>query len=220
MSVHPFVERLAGGRTLRLGFYGTSLTAEGAWVPQLTDALRTRFPGLVTTVNGAESGMHSRWGVENLDTRILAHAPDAVFIEFSVNDACARFGITVAEARANLETMIDRIQAANPACDVILQVMNPVLDRPAGHDGHRPELAAYQDNYRRVGTARGLLVIDHMPAWTALLGRDEAAFRAWVPDGLHPQAEGYARLVTPEILERLGVRTALREKLGIKLSAG
>lgn len=174
---------------------------------QLTDALCARFPGLVTVFNGAESGMHSRWGVENLETRVLAHAPDVVFIEFSVNDACARFGITVAEARSNLENMIDRIQAAHPECEVILQVMNPVLDRPAGHDGHRPELTAYQQNYRQVGAERGMLVIDHMPAWTALLNRDEAVFRGWVPDGLHPQAEGYARLVTPEILARLGVRT-------------
>ncbi len=187
---HPFIGRLASGLRQRIGFYGTSLTAGGAWVPQLTEALDARFPGLVTTFNGAGSGMHSRWGVENLDTKVLAHEPDVVFLEFSVNDACARFGITVAEARANLETMIDRIQTENPACDVILQVMNPVLDRPAGHDGHRPELAAYQDNYRQVGATRGLLVIDHMPAWTALLNRDEGTFRVWVPDGLHPQAEG------------------------------
>lgn len=205
MNPHPLVSRLAAGQPQRLGFYGTSLTAAGAWVPQLATALEARFPGLLATFNGAESGMHSRWGVENLDARVLAHRPDALFIEFAVNDACARFGISVAEARANLKNMIDRVLAQNPACDVILQVMNPVIDRPAGHDGHRPELAAYQDNYRQVARERGFLCIDHMPAWMELLERDEAQFRAWVPDGLHPQSEGYARLVTPEILRRLGL---------------
>ena len=201
--MHPLVQRLNAGRPQRVVFFGTSLTREGAWVPQLTGALEAQFPRLVTTFNGAESGMHSRWGVENLDTRVLAHKPDVVFIEFSVNDACARFEISVAEANANLESMIDRIRAANPACEVILQIMNPVLDRPAGHSGHRPHLVDYQDGYRQVGRARGLLVIDHMPAWSALLARDEAAFRAWVPDALHPQAPGYASIVTPEILKRL-----------------
>lgn len=204
-SVHPFIQRLSAGQPQRIVFFGTSLTAEGAWVKQLTAVLNERFPGLVTTFNGAESGMHSRWGVENLDARVLAQEPDVVFIEFSVNDACARFEISVAEATANLEAMIGRIRAANPTCEVILQVMNPVLDRPAGHSGHRPHLAAYQDGYRQVGRARGLRVIDHMPAWSALLSRDEAAFRAWVPDALHPQAEGYASVVTPEILKRLGL---------------
>ncbi len=202
---HPLIQRLASGRPQRIGFYGTSLTAAGAWVPQFTAVLTEHFSGLVTTFNGAESGMHSRWGVENLDTRVLAHAPDAVFIEFSVNDACARFGITVAEARANLENMIDRIRGHNPACEVILQVMNPVLDRPAGHDGHRPHLAAYQESHRAVARARDFLCIDHMPAWTELLNRDEAQFRAWVPDGLHPQAEGYQRIVLPEVRRALGL---------------
>lgn len=205
MTPHPLVARLSSGRSQRVGFYGTSLTAAGAWVPQLTAALAGRFPGLLTTFNGAESGMHSRWGVENLDGRVLAHRPDALFIEFAVNDACARFGISVGEARANLENMIDRVLGQNPACDVILQVMNPVIDRPEGHAGWRPVLAAYQDNYRQVAHERGFLCIDHMPAWTELLVRDEAKFRAWVPDGLHPQAEGYSRLVTPEILRRLGM---------------
>ena len=203
--MHPFVQRLSEGHPQRMVFFGTSLTREGAWVTQLTGALEERFPRLVTTFNGAESGMHSRWGVENLDTRVLAHKPDVMFIEFSVNDACARFEISVDEANRNLEAMIDRIQRSNPVCEVILQIMNPVLDRPAGHSGHRPRLADYQDGYRQVGHARGLLVIDHMPAWSALLARDEAAFRAWVPDALHPQAEGYASLVLPEILKRVGV---------------
>ncbi len=149
--------------------------------------------------------MHSRWGLENLEGRVLAHAPDVVFIEFSVNDACARFGITMEEARSNLESMLDRIRARHPDCKVILQVMNPVLDRPLGHTGHRPHLDHYQQGYRQIGRERGLLVIDHMPAWSSLLERDLNAFRTWVPDGLHPQAEGYAQLVTPEILRRLGV---------------
>lgn len=205
MRTHPLISRLAAGRPQRIGFYGTSLTAGGAWVPQITGVLTERFPGLLATFNGAEPGMHSRWGVENLDARVLAHAPDALFIEFSVNDACARFGISVAEARSNLEDMIGRVLAQNPDCAVILQVMNPVLDRPAGHDGHRPELAAYQESCRAVARERGLLCIDHMTAWTELLKRNEAQFRAWVPDGLHPQAEGYQCVVLPELRRALGV---------------
>ena len=210
--MHSFVQCLSEGHPRRIVFYGTSLTAEGAWVPQLLALLNDRFPSLVTAFNGAASGMHSRWGIENVEARVLAHSPDVVFIEFSVNDACARFGITVAEAQFNLETIIDDIREKNPACEVILQVMNPVLDRPAGHTGYRPHLADYQESHRQIGKARGLLVIDHMPAWTALLEHDEAAFRSLVPDCLHPQAEGYARLVTPQILNRIGLQSPVAVK--------
>lgn len=204
-ATHAFVSRLEAGTPQKIVFYGTSLTAGGAWVPQLSGILEKRFPGLVSFANGAKSGEHSRWGVKNLDARVLAQHPDVVFLEFSVNDATARFDISVDEARRNLETMIDRIREANPKTDIILQVMNPVIDRPPGHAGHRPDLALYQDVYRQVGRERGLLVIDHMPAWTALLESDEKTFRSYVPDGLHPQSKGYSEIVVPEILRRLGL---------------
>ncbi|EIP98405.1 lysophospholipase L1-like esterase [Opitutaceae bacterium TAV1] len=202
---HPFVARLGAGAPQKIVFYGTSLTAKGAWVPQLSQALEKRFPGLVSFANGARSGQHSRWGMQNLDANVLAHQPDVVFIEFSVNDAVERFQITVDEARRNLETMIDRILAANPKTGIILQVMNPVIGRPPGHASHRRELSRYQDIYREVGREHGLLVIDHMPAWTALLESGEKAFRAYVPDGIHPSAKGYSEIVVPEILRRLGL---------------
>lgn len=202
---HAFVRRLRAGRPQTIVFYGTSLTAGGAWTTQLTEALEQRFPGLVRTFNGAGPGQHSGWGCENLDARVIAHAPDVVFLEFAVNDAVARFHLTPEQARANLDAMIDRIRAARPDCEFILQVMSPVIDRPQGHDGWRPTLPECQENYRRVAAERGFLLIDHMPAWTRLLEADEAAFREWVPDGLHPIAPGYKELVTPTILRALGL---------------
>lgn len=205
VSPPPFIARLQAGTPQKIVFYGTSLTQGGAWVSQVSQALEKAFPGLVSFSNGAKSGEHSRWGVKNLETNVLAQNPDVVFIEFSVNDAVGRFEISQEESRRNLESMIDRIKQANPNADIILQVMNPVIDRPPGHAGHRPQLAEYQEIYRQVGRERGLLVIDHMPAWNKLLESDEKTFRAYVPDGLHPQAKGYSVIVTPEILRKLGL---------------
>lgn len=201
----PFIARLQSGKPQKIVFFGTSLTQGGAWVSQVSQALEKAFPGLVSFSNGAKSGEHSRWGVKNLEANVLAQKPDAVFIEFSVNDAVGRFEISPEESRRNIEEMIDRIKAANPDTDIILQVMNPVIDRPPGHAGHRPRLEEYQEIYRQVGRERGLLVIDHMPAWTKLLESDEKTFRAYVPDGLHPQTKGYSVIVTPEILRCLGL---------------
>ena len=51
--------------------------------------------------------------------------PDAVIIEFSINDAATGSDLTTAQARKNLETMVERILAHRPDCAVILMIMNP-----------------------------------------------------------------------------------------------
>jgi lysophospholipase L1-like esterase len=131
------------------------------------------------------------------DARVLAHAPDVLFMEFAINNAVARFAITPGESRHNLEVMLDRLAAQRPHGAIVLQVMNPVIDRPPGHDGHRPDLPAYEQIYREVAKERGLILIDHAPAWAALLARGEPAFRLFVPDGLHPSPADYAACMLP-----------------------
>jgi lysophospholipase L1-like esterase len=101
--------------------------------------------------------------------------------------------------------MLDHLAIHRPHCAAVLQVMNPVVGRPAGHDGHRPELSAYEQVYREVGKERGLLVVDHRPAWMALLAGGEEEFRRFVPDGLHPNAQGYERCMLPALRRALGL---------------
>lgn len=149
--------------------------------------------------------MHSGWGLRNVDERVIAHQPDVVFIEFSINDAVARFNLSPAKARDNLTQMIERIRAARPECEIILQVMNPVVGKPEGDSGWRPNLKIYQDNYREVAAERNLLLIDHMPAWMHLLETDEKTFREYVPDGVHPKEAGCLRIMMPELRKRIGL---------------
>jgi len=188
-------------------FYGTSLTASGGWVETLATEIAKLYPGIKAT-NAACDGQHSRWGLAEFDARVLSRSPDVLFVEFAINDAVARFAISPEEARRNLEAMLDRLAAQRPHCVVVLQVMNPVLDRPPGHDGHRPELPAYEQAYREVAKARRLLLVDHAPAWAALLAGGESAFRHYVPDGLHPSPAGYARFMLPTLRAALGLPAA------------
>ena len=191
------IQGLESGLARHIVTYGTSLTAGGAWVGQVRDALSARFPGLVTVTNSGKGGMWSKWGVENLDERVLAHRPDAVFIEFGINDAYLPYETSVAAARANLENMIDRIAAALPECEVILMTMNDCVGK---HREIRPRLEEYYAMYRAVAFARSLPLIDHHPHWVALLAADRAAFDACCPDGIHPNALGAQRIITPGIL--------------------
>lgn len=201
-----FVQRLQSGKPQKIVFYGTSLTHYGAWTKRLTDVLDKQFPHLVTTFNGGQSGEMSRWGLEHLKERVLDERPDVVFLEYSTNDSVERFHLSLDESRKNLETIIDQIRAARPNCQVILQVMNPVIGRPVGDAGHRVDLDKYQQVIRDVGKARGLLVIDHMPAWQRLLDQGEGEFKKYVPDGLHPGGPGIDKYMMPTLLAALGLK--------------
>lgn len=200
-----FVQKLGAGLQQKIVLYGTSLTASGNWPTQLRLIADSAWPGQGTFFNRASGGMASDWGIANLQTQVLAVVPDAVFIEFAVNDAVARLDISLPEARANLEAMIDGILAVNPQCEIILQVMNPVIGRPEGDPGWRPNLEHYQQIYRDVAAERGLTLIDHHPAWQARLDQGEGEFYSYVPDGLHPSLLGESSFLIPTLLARTGM---------------
>jgi hypothetical protein len=50
--------------------------------------------------------MWSKWGVDNLETRVIQKKPDTVFIEFAINDAYLEYKTTIEMARSNLVNMI------------------------------------------------------------------------------------------------------------------
>ena len=201
---------LAAGRARKIVVYGTSLTAGGPWVGQMQSWLGESYSGPVTIVNSGLSGKNSAEGVAQLSAKVLAYQPDTVFIEFAVNDAFLYSDgtpqLSVAQARANLLTMIDAIRGQNPRAEIILQTMNSVWDSPAGSNQSatlRPNLPAYYQMVRDVAAERGLLLIDHHPNWVALQTNDPATFQADVPDGVHPIAAATQAILMPLLQRRL-----------------
>lgn len=197
------IKNLSQGKHQTLVLYGTSLTAaEGgkAWADSITQALNDRFHGLLTTINSAKSAMWSTWGVQNLEDLVIAKKPDAVMIEFGMNDAFLPYHTSVAVARLNLNYMIDRIQLENPDCEVILQVMNIPTQ---GHLQQRPKIDDYYQMYRKVAKKRKLLLIDHYPHWKALLDQGLDNYLKYVPDGIHPGPQSARSIIATYILQRL-----------------
>jgi acyl-CoA thioesterase I len=197
------VSNLESGKKQTVVAYGTSLTSWGAWVEQLSAELNRRYPGLATVINSGMTGSASKLGVDNLDARVISKQPDTVFIEFSINDAYVpRYTATVAQARANLETMVNRIIATNKSCEIILMVMNPPIQDKLEC---RPQVESYNQMYRDVAAQRRLRLIDHYPNWQRILKADPKRFSAYIPDGIHPNAEGCKMVITPGIISALGL---------------
>ena len=203
------VANLEAGKKQTVVTFGTSLTRVGAWVDQLATVLGQQYPGQTQVINGAQGGANSDWGRKSLDEKVLKHKPDTVLIEFSVNDAVASRRTSVAHARGNLENMIERILKSDPACEIILMVMNPAV----GHTGTaRPNLKAYNQMYRDVARERGFQLIDHYPVWEKLLNEDPGRFNYYVPDMIHPVRAGALAVIIPTITRALGLEPGQPEQ--------
>lgn len=200
--------RLANGENLKIVIYGTSLSANGAWVKQIQDNLAERYPGRAEWINTSGSGKNSDWGIENVQERVVRHQPDVVIIEFAINDSVARFNISLSKAESNLRRIVSSIRKGVPSVQIVLQTTNPVLDRPPGHDGHRRELERYYNVVRKVAKELDLHLSDQAAAWQHVLNQGPNRFRRLVPDGLHPNAEGSSEVSTPTLLDTLGAKHA------------
>jgi lysophospholipase L1-like esterase len=195
-----FITALRADRPQHIVIFGTSLSKSGAWVPQLQQTLDARFPGLVKLTNRARGGQHSGWGAAQVDSAVVALKPDVVFIEFAINDAVTRFDLSLDTIRRNVDTILDRIATALPGGEVILQIMNPAFGKAEGESAHRRNQDAYQQIYRDAAKRRGLLLVDHSVAWNHLLATEgEPAVKKLIPDGVHPNVEGWRRIVTPTL---------------------
>ena len=197
------VSNLDSGKKQTVVAYGTSLTAFDGWVKQLRTILNNRYPGQVKVINSAMGGMWSKWGVDNLDWLVIDKKPDTVFIEFAINDSYTLYGTSVQDARINLENMIDRILKSNANCEIILMVMNP----PVGaHFMLRPKIKDFYQMYRDVAREENLQLIDHYPNWEKILNESPELFKKYVPDGIHPTAQGSRMVTTPEIVRAIGIK--------------
>jgi gluconolactonase len=213
------ISNLEAGKKQLVVAYGSSLTAGGIWVNQLSDELNKQYPNLATVINSGGAGQWSKWGVTNLKPLVIDKKPDTVFIEFAINDSVERFHGSVEIAKKNLETIIDGILNNNPKCEIILMTMTPGDKYPKGHQSYRKDIDKYYEMYRTVAQERGFLLIDHYPNWKLLQKHDIKTFTKYVPDTIHPTAEGCEVVVTPVIFKSIGL-TAQQEADVQQISTG
>lgn len=212
-------KNLQSGKKQTVVVYGTSLSINGAWAKAVKEYFDKEFPGQVTFANAAQAGMHSNWGVENLQKRVLDRHPDLVFIEFSANDAATKHNISREKSEANLDQMVKALRQQNPQVDLILQTMNPAWDSPSNpakkYGTDRPELESYYDVYRSYAKTNHLPLADHYPNWAKIKKDDPQRYEKSVTDGIHPNSGPSLEVTWPTIRELLDTaRAAAAEKKG------
>jgi acyl-CoA thioesterase I len=196
-TLPKLIQNLEANAKQTIVTYGTSLTDSGysVWPDRLQRLLNAKYPGLASLTNNGLGARDSNWGVDNLQSRVLELRPSAVFIEFSINDAA---NMDMAKSRQNIQTMITKIRAVSPDCDIFLLTMNPV-----SIPNSRPQLQDYYQVYRDVAKERSTDLIDIYSAWKSLLDSDPKTFMQYVPDGVHPGAAGTDKIIMPAIQDVL-----------------
>ena len=168
----------AGAEPIRLLAFGDSLVAgyglaeEDGFTARLEAALGDAGYD-VEVVNGGVSGDTTAGGVARLDWALFDR-PDMVLLELGANDALR--GVDPAVSRANLATMLDRLNADGVPTLLagMLAPRNWGSDYAAAFDPIYPDLAA------EYGVALYPFFLDGVAA--------DPAFNQ--PDGIHPNAAG------------------------------
>lgn len=197
----PFFENLQAGKAQTVVLYGTSLTSGGEWTKAVKTWFDGAYPGLVNVVNAAGPGQNSDWGVKNMNSRVFDHKPDLVFLEFSYNDASEKFHLPLERGMQNLDVMVKALDGFNPNMTIVLQVMNIGWDAPNGNRSQstRPQLEAFNDNYRNYARIHSMILLDHYPNWRKLKETQPQVFQSYVPDGTHPNATGSLKVTWPVV---------------------
>lgn len=194
---------LSPDRPARVLMLGTSLTLQGeAWIAALETRLSACRPGGVVVERLARAGANSRWGETALAARLgqgglpLPDAlPDALIVEFSINDASLWHGLPLAQSRARHEAILTAAEAAG--VPVWLATMSPAFGREALE---RPGQVAYRALYADLARAHGAGLVAMAPGWLAL---DPEARATALPDSLHPTEPAMTQVAVPALAEAL-----------------
>ena len=167
-KLSKFEQKLKNGESVNLVFFGDSITAGGnasgrnggvapytpIWAEIVRDGLAAKYPSAkINYVNTAVGGKNSEWGVEELDTSVNAYKPDLLVLAFGMNDGSNIPANGVEKFIKNTKTMVDRVLAANPDCEIVLiATMLPHSETTYYKDQylHEAELYKLAESYNNV----------------------------------------------------------------------
>ena len=165
-------------------------------------------------INAGHAGDTSADMLARLGKDVLAKRPRVVLIMAGLNDAAwvdpgpiARTEPRVSEAEfeKNLTAIVEQVRKAkakpvlltpNPMTRAYKYQNMPFYQENDINDG----VAPYADIVRRVARVSGACLADIFADW-----QPRREHRAWIPDGLHPNAEGH-RQIAAKVMQACGAK--------------
>ena len=195
-------QKWPGNRTINLVFHGHSVPAGyfktpvvntlGSYPYQVLEKLKTQYPyAVINVINTAIGGENSNQGEKRLESDVLTHKPDVLFIDYALNDR--RIGLD--SAKVAWESMIEKALAQNikvilltpsPDQSVDLEADNTVLDQ------HAKQIRELSEKYK-IGLVDSYVLFKKN-------AKSSRKLRSYMSQGNHPNEKGHA-LIAEGILE-------------------
>ena len=151
--------KLSTDKELNVGYIGGSITVGANATNVNTDSyralttswLKEKFPeAAITEINVSTGGTGSQYGLwrANTDLKLgTENQPDLTFIEYAVNDAYDKQ--SKAQASFYMESLVNKLYAANPNMDIVILLSTDVNKR--NEDNVFPQLVAHREVAQRYG---------------------------------------------------------------------
>jgi lysophospholipase L1-like esterase len=194
--------KLDKGGPVTIAYYGGSITAGPGWRTHTLDWFRKNWPGAkINELNASLGGSGSLVGVFRADHDLVAPKPDAVFIEFSLNDV-ADVRDRPSEVAGALEGIIRKLRTSKPDTDICLAY---TLHSSAVDLIHQGKFSASVSLHESIAAHYGIPTI-HMGIEAArMAAEDKLVFTApkvpgdkdpqgrtiFTNDGTHPTETGH-----------------------------
>lgn len=162
-------------------FLGNSITDGGEWAEMFGD-VRMKNRGISGDIT---EGVYDRLGT------IVKGRPAKIFILIGVNDINNKLPLEVTVA--NMEKIIDKIQAESPKTKVYLQSLFPMNDcfnMFLGHTKFPDKALGINAEYRRIAKEKG---VEYVDIFTPFADADGKMKVEYTNDGLHLNGAGYVR---------------------------
>lgn len=119
--------------------------------------------------------------------------PDIAVVEFAMKDAITGSGVSTANPKAKLGSIVDAIRAEYGFCQIFPMTMNRAISPGSANV---PNLANYYQAVRDEASAKSVALIDNTPLWGSPSSDD-------IPDGIHPVRSAVLSVLVPSVASAL-----------------
>ncbi len=193
-------KRLTAGEAVRLIALGDSLTqgwmVRKGYLEFLAEMIGEKYPSAdVTIINRGVPGDTAEGGLFRLRDEVLDCDPDAVFIQFALNDAFT--GVTPARFKNTIRAIVEKVRSDTDA-EILLVTSVPIVTHPA----EDKMTGRFYDALADIAGEEGCAIAPVHRYWKKKIA-DGVDFSGLVQaDEVHPTVEGY-RLMAEAIMEAL-----------------
>lgn len=183
------IQKLENGETVTIVYFGGSNTRSEGYRVMTADWLRGQYPNAdIRCVNAGIDGTGSDLGCARLETDVMRHQPDLVFVEFVGNDG------GVPESKARIEGIVRQIRKRSRFIDILFVYTLKERDVGGFQSGEYQKGALMQEGVAdyygipsiHLGVAVSQLVTEGKLVFTSRTGESIPGAVVFTHDSIHP----------------------------------